>query len=44
MNNFWDFFKEMGIVDVPTESKWSAILRGSVVDSMEKGNSNWGVS
>ncbi|OLN81496.1 NEDD8-conjugating enzyme UBC12-like protein 2 [Colletotrichum chlorophyti] len=43
VNNFPDFFKEMGIVNTPTAERFTYILRNCVKDSMRLGYSAWGM-
>ncbi|KAM0329464.1 hypothetical protein ACHAQA_004773 [Verticillium albo-atrum] len=44
VDNFFDFFREMGLQKIPSVKCFTAVLRATVKDSMDFGYSCWGLS
>ncbi|KAG7137028.1 Ubiquitin/ISG15-conjugating enzyme E2 L6 like protein [Verticillium longisporum] len=44
VDNFYDFFREMGLEKIPGVRCFTAVLRATVKDSMSYGYSSWGLS
>ncbi|PNH28024.1 hypothetical protein BJF96_g8675 [Verticillium dahliae] len=44
VDNFYDFFREMGLQKIPGVRCFTAVLRATVKDSVSYGSSSWGLS